>query len=176
MAFPTFASGDVLNASDMNAVGLWLVKTQTIGTTVASVTVTGAFSSSYDSYRILVSNVVSSTATDMKLTFGSATTGYYGSYRYDNYQGTVAGFTRFNNAANTQIGGVWAFAGQACSFDVFNPFATARTNWVGQWYGNTYSGWYAGNLDTATSYTSFTIAPVAGTLTGGTIRVYGYRN
>ena len=44
MSFPVFASGDVLNASDMNGVGLWLVKTQTIGTGVSSVVVTGAFS------------------------------------------------------------------------------------------------------------------------------------
>jgi len=41
MTFPVFASGDVLNASDMNGVGLWLVKTQAVGSGVASVTVTG---------------------------------------------------------------------------------------------------------------------------------------
>ena len=54
MTYPVFATGDVLNASDMNAVGLWLVKTQTIGSGVGSVAVTGAFSADYDNYKIIV--------------------------------------------------------------------------------------------------------------------------
>jgi len=48
MTYPSFTSGDILTAADMNAVGLWLVKTQTVGTAVSSVQVTGAFSSTYD--------------------------------------------------------------------------------------------------------------------------------
>ncbi len=48
MTYPSFSAGDILTAADMNAVGLWLVKTQTVGTAVASVTVTDAFSSTYD--------------------------------------------------------------------------------------------------------------------------------
>ena len=54
MSYPVFASGDVLNASDMNGVGLWLVKTQVIGTAVSSVTVTSAFTTDYDQYMITV--------------------------------------------------------------------------------------------------------------------------
>jgi hypothetical protein len=38
---PDFSSGAVLTAAQMNSVGLWLVKTQTVGTTVSSVAVTG---------------------------------------------------------------------------------------------------------------------------------------
>jgi len=34
----------------------------------------------------------------------------------------------------------------------------------------------AGYLANTTSYTGFTITAGAGTMTGGTIRVYGYRN
>ena len=45
---PTFSSGSVLTAAQMNAVGLWLVKTQTVGTAVSSVSVTDVFSSNYD--------------------------------------------------------------------------------------------------------------------------------
>jgi hypothetical protein len=33
-----------------------------------------------------------------------------------------------------------------------------------------------GFLNNTTSYTAFTFTPSSGTLTGGTIRVYGYRN
>ena len=52
---PTFSSGAVLTAAQMNSVGMWLVKTQTVGTAVSSVTVTGAFSADYDNYLILMS-------------------------------------------------------------------------------------------------------------------------
>jgi hypothetical protein len=51
MTYP-WASGEVLTAADLNAyAGLILVKTQTIGTAVSSVTVTGAFSSTFQNYR-----------------------------------------------------------------------------------------------------------------------------
>jgi len=33
-----------------------------------------------------------------------------------------------------------------------------------------------GYVNNTTQYTAFTISPSSGTLTGGTIRVYGYRN
>jgi hypothetical protein len=39
---------------------LTLIKTQTIGTAVSSVTVTGAFSTTYDNYKIIVSGGVAS--------------------------------------------------------------------------------------------------------------------
>ena len=176
MGFPTFASGDVLTATDMNAVGLWLVKTQTVGSAVASVTVTGAFSSSFDAYRIHIFGVNGSAGTDMKFTLGATATGYYGSYYYDLFNGATTGTARFNNAANTQVGGVGTSAEQNAQFDIFNPNKTARTSWSGNWYGNGYSGWFSGVVDNATSYTAFTITPVAGTFTGGTIKVFGYRN
>jgi hypothetical protein len=35
---------------------------------------------------------------------------------------------------------------------------------------------YQGYLNNTTQYTAFTLTAVAGTLTGGTIRVYGYQN
>ena len=67
MTYPVFASGDVLNASDMNAVGMWLVKTQTIGTAVSSVQVTNAFSTNYRNYLILLDGGVGSTSSDIAL-------------------------------------------------------------------------------------------------------------
>jgi hypothetical protein len=40
--------------------------------------------------------------------------------------------------------------------------------------GETETGTNSGLHKTATSYTDFTITPTTGTLTGGTIYVYGY--
>jgi hypothetical protein len=62
MALPvTFVAGEVLEAAQLNsnftylegAGGLTLIKTETIGTTVASVTVTDAFSATYNAYKIM---------------------------------------------------------------------------------------------------------------------------
>jgi hypothetical protein len=59
------------------APGLVLISTTTIGTTVASVTVSGAFSATYDNYKIIVSGGVGSTNITLRLKLGSTTTGYY---------------------------------------------------------------------------------------------------
>ena len=58
MTYPTFTNGQVLPASDLNAIGLWLVKSQTVGTGVSSVTVSNAFSADFDNYRIIYSGGV----------------------------------------------------------------------------------------------------------------------
>ena len=75
MGYPDFAPGDVLTAADMDAVGLWLVKTQTVGTGVSSVTVTGAFSSTYDNYFVTYTGGTGSTQTPLRIQMGSTTTG-----------------------------------------------------------------------------------------------------
>jgi hypothetical protein len=49
----------------------------TIGSAVSSVTVNGAFSSTYDNYRIIISGGVGSTANNIGFTLGATTTGYY---------------------------------------------------------------------------------------------------
>jgi hypothetical protein len=42
------------------------------------------------------------------------------------------------------------------------------------WVNSGGAGLAVGILDNTTSYTDFTIAPTTGTITGGTIFVYGY--
>ena len=77
MPLTTYTAGEVLTAASLNANfsfvassgGLVLVKTQTIGTTVSSVEVTGAFSSTYDNYKIIVSGGAGSTAAQFGLKF-----------------------------------------------------------------------------------------------------------
>jgi hypothetical protein len=84
---PDFTAGQVLTAAQMNQIGLWLVKTQTIGTAVSSVTVTGAFTADYHSYLIRVIGGTASTSLTLNLTLGSTVTGYY----YGGSTGTYAG-------------------------------------------------------------------------------------
>ena len=181
MAFPTFASGDVLLASDMNAVGLWLVKTQTVGTGVSSVTVTGAFSSTYDNYRITWTGGTLSTGTLVSVYMGAspAANGYSGGRASVTVAG-VANGNGDNNNTNWSYAGVGGTNSCNMAFDLFNPNLTTRT-WIFSQYFEfltaTAFGTYVGILDNTTSYTSFTLDPSgAATMTGGTIRVYGYRN
>lgn len=179
MSFPVFASGDVLNASDMNGVGLWLVKSQVVGTTVASVTVTGAFSADYDNYRIIYAGGASSAAvTNLALRLGASTTGYYSCTFFASVGAATVSNSGVNNGASWTYGGLATTTATVMCFDLLNPFLTKSTIFANGTYNepNTTFGTTNGVHSVTTSYADFTITPGSGTLTGGTIRVYGYRN
>jgi hypothetical protein len=174
MTFPVFASGDVLNASDMNGVGLWLVKTQTVGSGVSSVAVTGAFSADYDNYIVTYSGG-SASDTNISMRLGAATTGYFGSLVFGNYAAaTVTGANDNNTAQFNFCGGGGTFG--TCYIEVLQPFLTTNTEIRARVRYATVYGTYVGHRGDTVSYSGFTLAPGTGTLTGGTIRVYGYRN
>jgi hypothetical protein len=188
MALPvTFVAGDVLEAAQLNsnftyldgADGLTLVKTQVIGTTVASVAVTDAFSSTYDNYKIIVSGGVSSTSSNIGLQLGATTTGYYlGVPRVTYSSAAVTGLSA-NNGANFVPISVGTSAGFLISCDVINPNLAQLTYVTGHIVHSVaggYGGSVSGFVDNSTAYTGFTIIPATGTITGGTIRVYGYKN
>jgi len=179
MTFPVFASGDVLNASDMNAVGWWLVKTQTIGAAVASVTVTGAFSADYDNYLILLSGGTASTDMNINMTLGSTATGYYKFGYFGAYSGTTVSGANGNNATSWVGVGGGATNGLYSWCHLSDPFASDRTLFSSMFAQPSTTGngvQQSGFLDNATSYTAFTFTTSTGTMSAGTVRVYGYRN
>lgn len=158
--------------------GLTLVKTQTVGSAVSSVTVTNAFSSTFDNYRIVMSGGTQSQSEDLKLKLGSSATGYYGFLVYGSSSSTtVNGANRNNTAQFDWVGG--GIAGQASHVfvEVLSPFASTYTKLRNAGYqnGSNY-GTMQGEHRVASSYSSFTILTAIGTITGGTIRVYGYNN
>lgn len=188
MAYPTFASGDVLNASDMNAVGLWAITpssvtngtasgpTVTVGTTVSSVTLNGVFSSDYTDYRVVITAVNGTNGGSyVTCQFGAEATGYYGSLFYDLYTGASNGYGRNNNGASFYVGIIGANNDTNSSFDIHAPNLAKRTCANGTFNGDNYSGWFGGQLANTTQYTDLKIGTSLGTLTGGTIVVYGYR-
>ena len=184
MTFPSFVSGEVLRAADMNAVGLWLVKSQTVGTGVSSVTVNNAFSADYENYKIIWSGGQSSTAEkiNLQLTVGgtASATLYYGTLVWVNVGTAAVSGAADNNASQFSFagGGAGASNGAASvNVDLLNPFETKRTRLhnAQTLYGSVY-GTYTGLHDVGTSYDGFRLTPGAGTITGGTIRVYGYKN
>lgn len=157
--------------------GLVYIKSQTIGTGVSSVTVTNAFSSTYDNYKIIVSGGVgSSGGTNLQLQLDGLTSGYYGGASTANYQ--TGAFVGFGMNGLSQ----WTYAGFVntticlADIDVYQPFLTAR-----KWYRATPInsgdgfGQAIGEVIHTSSITGFKIIPSSGTITGGTITVYGYR-
>jgi hypothetical protein len=179
MSFPVFATGDVLNASDMNAVGLWLVKSQAVGSGISSVTVTDAFSADYDAYRIIYTGGTASATTGIAISMnGGPGSGYYYGLVYAGFSTTtVSANVNSNNAPNWSfVGGTTAGGNASMVFDLYNPFLTAYTTiHNGSYVGAGTSGTGNGYLAVTTSFTSFVMTVQSGTLTGGTIRVYGYK-
>lgn len=160
------------------APGLVLVKTQAVGSGVSSVTVTNAFSSTYDNYLITLVGGTISADGDINIKLGASATGYYAFLNYGDYaSNTPLGAARNNQTQFNWVGGGAAGQPAHVHVQVFGPNIAAYTKFLNGTYqsGGGY-GTVQGEHRVATAYTDFTLTPGAGTLTGGTIRVYGYRN
>jgi hypothetical protein len=157
--------------------GLTLVSTTTIGSGVSSVVVSGAFSSTYDNYKIIVSGGVASSDANFNLQLGSTTSNYGW---YEQVMTTAA-----PTISGAWIGSTSSFAFGKQSTTLLNgvmeiqcPFlakATTMTAWGIRNVANVRTAFQYGIIDNTTSYTAFTILSDS-TMTGGTIKVYGYQN
>jgi hypothetical protein len=157
------------------APGLVLVKTQTIGSAVASVAVTDAFSATYDNYKIVVSGGVASTAVAFEMILGANTANYYYSLLYATYNNTPLASSGSNVAKWSDIGNADT-TGLSFIMEINNPFLAKNTSMSCPISRTNLAGMSNGLHVSATSFTGFTLNPNAGTITGGTIRVYGYAN
>jgi len=196
MPVPDFSPGEILTAAVMDSVGLWRVTgctvssaggtaatasngVITVGAGNTSVTVSNAFSADYDVYFVTYSGGDMSDETAIGVRLGATTSGYYGNFVYGQYNSATVFSAGDNNAARfTYVGGGGGFYdGCSAEFLISNPFLARQTAITSGLisYG-LQSGRYTGRLSDTTSYTSFVLSPFSGTLTGGKIRVYGYRN
>lgn len=199
MGYPSFNVGDVLTASDMNAVGLWQI-TPTVSGTGMSVSgneviltnvtngeIRSVFSSTYRHYRVILTHNCSTTLNvAMQMLSGTNTPETGSVYRYA-ATGWMSGnitYTDFS-AANTQLtgfsGGGSTDAGSAYVIaDFLNPNIASRT-WIKssnafEWVNNeVYMRDYGNFIDTATQYTGFRLVPNTGNISG-VLRIYGYKN
>ena len=189
MAVKTFTAGEVLIASDTNTYlansGLVYVKGQTIGTGVTSQLISSVFSGTYDSYRVVISGMQMSSTAQGTLVYAKmhdgtnpANSAYnYAIPRVDYSTGLVS--ARYGASQTT---GVVVGSGTGdrfgTSFDVMNPFIAFHTIFGGLTISNDttgYAGSGAGMHQLSTAYSSLQILVSTGTMTGGTIIVYGYR-
>jgi hypothetical protein len=180
MPVPDFSPGEVLTAAAMDSIGMWLVKTVTVGAGATSVPVTGAFSADYDNYKIVYEGGVSSGLNDFNIILGSTITGYYSNMMYSYFNSATTTVLNTPNAASFVYVGGATTANTHLEFDLFNPFVAKNTVLTNAtWLQAAPAGGVGrvnGYLGNTISYTGFTITPASGTITGGTVRVYGYRN
>lgn len=179
MTYPTFASGDVLNATDMNAVGLW--KITSVNLSGSTVTVDNCFSSSFTNYRLVWTGVanVGSAIVQMVFRTGGAnvtTAAYNFAGYYINTNGTTT-ITGESSASQAFMrGGLIASGMTALNIlDIGNPKATATTTWIcsqQDTYVRTSSGYFNGT----NSFDGFQLSLGANAFTSGKLVVYGYRD
>jgi len=173
---PDFTAGAVLTANQMDAVGLWLVKSQTVGSGVGSVAITDCFNSDFRNYRITFEGGVQA-VNDNALQFVFASgTGHYASMRYDPFNGVGAGVLNTFNQVFAYFGLSGTQNQCSLSMDVFAPNLSEFTKFNGMFTGNNFAGTGAGVNATTTPITGFSILFPAGGNTGGVVKVYGYRN
>ena len=180
MAVKTFTTGEVLTAADTNTYlnngGLVYISSTTVGSAVSSVTVSNCFPSTYDTYMIVYTNVNgSSPGADFRFNFDDGATNYNFGSSYLNYNSnTVIGYSLqtqqqivvgFCGANNSMNGTIW----------VRQPNLAFRTTVTAQQNTDTYTFNGGGNQDATTQQTKFKLFPSTGTITGGTIVVYGFR-
>lgn len=150
----------------------------TIGNAVSSVTVNGVFSSTYDNYRIIASNVDASTNDQQIRILVNGSSSYNGGYTALALSGaSLSGGSLIATSAGVPMF-LTSSDNSSWSCDVMNPFLSTRTFFsAGGSTGYNYvlTG-AAGYTLGSESSTGFTFIPGSGTITGGTIRIYGYNN
>jgi hypothetical protein len=155
--------------------GLVLVSSSIIGTAVSSVVVSNAFSATYDNYKIIVSGGVASTSTSLRLQLGASTSTYNYIYFGVNNSGT-ADIGRVTSASSFAESGGLNTNYITANLDLINPFLTKYTQLIASVANSGPNGFNSfGFHGTETSYTGFTLTTATGTMTGGTIKVYGYK-
>jgi len=163
----------------VGATGLSLISATTIGSAVSSVSVSGAFSATYNNYLILLDGGVASTNIEIQLQLGATTSGYKASYMYMTTDSSTITGSSTNTGTNFPVVGYGSVNTLNARINLFGPNAAKYTNMHFQAVRSVDAGRTAvgqGLLADTTQYTAFTLLASTGTMTGGVIRVYGYKN
>ena len=153
---------------------LKLIKKQVIGTTVSTVNVTGAFSATYPAYKIIISGGSNSAGTNITLKLGASTTGYYYSGFLMNYSTGSTSTLIGSNQSTFLYAGYGSTLMRTMDVDLINAGTADYTIYQSKYTATADATYQQGVHQVATAYTDFTITSASGTMTGGTIYVYGY--
>ena len=184
MAIKTFTTGEVLTAADTNTylanAGLVYVAKATLSGVTNSIS--NVFSSTFDSYRIVLNNMSNSSTTtrEFSLRMGTDAGAYYGrgeQYIFGAGSNAVNGTTGQTSA---KLGSLSQLASSGFVLDMHAPNKAAATVWTYQMmtYQSDVSAYVYrtgyGFMDTLTQYTGFQIIGTTDNLSGD-VTVYGYR-
>jgi hypothetical protein len=168
---PTSVTGGTLNPGGSITI--------TPGT--SSVTINNCFNATYDNYKMIIQGLYLSAA-DFRflyqMTSGGSpvTTGTYNSQRFY-AQGASVGGINGSSLSSGWLGYSSNTDNNALVTEIFRPFLANQTNFTSTFL---YNGNYIENNNsvhtTASSYDGIKILTQSGTITGGTIRIYGYNN
>jgi hypothetical protein len=168
---------DGSNWTSLSAGGLVLISTTT-ATSGGTVNVTNAFSSTYNSYMIVIDNMLYNTGGQtLSMTLGATSTGYYyGGITIGYTTGTVTGSNGNNTSSwllgqgdNTNRGGAIVY--------LTNPNLAATTGYTSLGVDPRTAEstkFYQGFVNNTTQYTDFTISAATRTFASVSIKVYGY--
>jgi hypothetical protein len=182
---PTFTAGSILTASQMNNVGLWRVgsATATSGTTLD---IANCFSSDFDAYRVVLSNVRFAAAGSFSFQLMNGTTPSASNYAWAVQQvaydasGGPSGSGYPSYVTNWRTISDFSTSAGAFSCDIFNPFLAQYSyysfNGTDSRAINGYGLRVGGGIHAdATSYSSLRFTTTASTITNVVATVYGYR-
>jgi len=160
--------------------GLVLITSQTIGTAVSTITVSNAFSATYDAYKVMITGGTASATDYITFKLGAMSSGVDESLIFKSYASGVTGASNTNQPVFSYAGNHFSGQGIFLNAELVNPFLAKYTVLTSMSGGqvNTGFGVYGGVHKVATSFTDFTLSvgpSNGGTLTGGTLSVYGYK-
>jgi hypothetical protein len=177
---PDFVSGQILTAAQLSAVGMWLVKTQTVAALSTEILLDSVFTSDYQNYKV-EATFTSSGAVNMLVQFRTGTTNdASNTYTYENMsvEGVTVGAARATSTS-WKPGDIYSTSdSNFLTATIFRPKEAARTLWNSQSLsalnGATLT-FSAGQFANTTAFDGFRIYPSSGTFSA-TVRVYGIRN
>jgi hypothetical protein len=180
MTFPNFSVGETLRSADMNAVGLWLTKTQAVGASaVSAVDVTSCFSADYDSYVIAFNGISVSGNMSLLFTLLSGSTPVSSGWVASEFFCSVGGTGLTGQLSNGAGGSAFCSAATASSglasvVEIQSPFLVQYTHFT---YSVADTAFYRFGFalhQSNTSYNGFRVTASSGiTMTNGSISVYG---
>lgn len=160
--------------------GLVFIKSETLpssGTLPSSIEITDVFSADFDTYYIDISRLKhSANQPDIAVRLGTAATDYYWAGIYLGvFSGSLTTARSTSTTSMSIASGNNAGTG-SYGFILRDPYKASVTTMNSLNISPAWWTVYQGYHSTASSYTSFTLLPSSGTISEGTIRVYGYLN
>ena len=185
MTYPVFATGDVLPASDMNAIGLWKVTTASVSGQ-STISINNCFTTTYDVYKVVFMLTAVSGNVNLYWRLRASGTDSNTSYYWGNTRVGTLGTTSVN--ANSPRPGTEvnpSFLSSAIpqgtsTIEIVRPAAAVNTAYT-----------YIDNFNDTTdqqirsgggihllsnAYDGITFGVTGGATMSATVRIYGYRN